>query len=280
MTRTLAQLGGMIRYEMILQWRQRMLTGVLLSLISLPLIMYVLFGQSNAAEVQRTWITSGGIPTEAALNTTTRYAIMYAAMSIYLIALLVFPIVAADVIARDRNYGVRELLDGLPVKTGAYLAGKLLGWWVAAGSGLLVAMVLVGAELWVLIGPYHLDQFAAMWLAFGWGIGLVNSGLCLLLASGQPTRRRAIVVAVVFAALCLFANISLIGRADPLWNFISPGRHAISIHFIMEAWQDQVMVQVSPTEDVIRSLIGGVLEVAVVGVAVWLWTKVRDTVTR
>src|SRR5512137_2941826 len=109
----LTQLGGIIRYEIVLQRRQRMLTGVMLSLIALPLIMYVLFGQNNAAEVQRTWITTGGITTEAALNVTTRYAIMYAAMSIYLIALLVLPVVSADVIARDRQLGVREVLSGL-----------------------------------------------------------------------------------------------------------------------------------------------------------------------
>jgi ABC-type transport system involved in multi-copper enzyme maturation permease subunit len=267
------QLNGIIRSEVILQWRQRMLTGVMLSVIALPLAMYVLFGQSNAAEVQRTWLTAGGITTAAALNVTTRYAIMYAAMSIYLIALLVLPIISADVIARDRQHGVRELLDGLPITSGTYLAGKLLGWWVAAGSGLLVALVVVGAGLWVLIGPYHLDQFTAMWLAFGWGIGLVNSGLSLLIASGQPTRRRAIIIAVVFAALCLFANISLIGQSGPLWNAFSPGRHAISIHFIMEAWRDQITVQVSPTSDVIWSLIGGVIEVGAVWLIVWAWMR-------
>ncbi len=270
-----SQLGGIIRYELVLQWRQRMLTGVMLSLIALPLVMYVLFGQSNAAEVQRTWITSGGVSTEAALNVTTRYAIMYAAMSIYLIALLVLPVVSADVMARDRQLGTREVLDGLPVTKGMYLAGKVLGWWAAAGSGLLIAMVIVGAGLWVLIGPYHLDQFGGMWLAFGWGIGLVNSGLSLLIASGQPTRRRAIIIAVVFAALCLFANISLIGQSGLLWNALSPGRHAISIHFIMEAWRDQVTVQVSPTSDVIWSLIGGVIEVAVVWIVVWVWMRRR-----
>ena len=59
------QLGGLIRYEMLLQWRQRMLTGITLSLIALPLVMYGLFGQTNAAEVQRTWITAGGIATPA-----------------------------------------------------------------------------------------------------------------------------------------------------------------------------------------------------------------------
>jgi hypothetical protein len=61
-----------------------------------------------------------------------------------------------------------------------------------------------------------------------------------------------------------------------LWNALSPGRHAISIHFIMEAWSDQITIQVSPTSDVIWSLIGGVIEVAVVWVLVWLWMRRRS----
>ncbi len=280
MARVLIQLRGMIRYEMVLQWRQRLLTGVMLSLSALPLVMYLLFGQVNAAEIQRTWITAGGIATDAALNTTTRYVIMYSAMSIYLIALLVIPIISADVLARDRQYNAHELLAGLPVTSGRYLVGKLLGWWAALGSGLLVTMVIVGLGLWILIGPYHLEQFASMWLTFGLGIGLVNSSLSLLLAAGQPTRRRAVIVAVIFAALCLFANITLIGQSGPLWNLLSPGRHAISIHFIMEAWRDQVLVQVSPTSDVIWSLIGGLLEVIVLGVIVWAWMRKRDRIAR
>jgi ABC-type transport system involved in multi-copper enzyme maturation permease subunit len=270
------QLGGLIRYEMRLQWRQRMLTGVILSLIALPLIMYALFGQNNAAEIQRTWIAAGGIATDAALTVTTRYAVMYGAMALYVVMLLVLPVVSADVIAKDRHYGVRELVEGLPLTTGTYLAGKLLGWWAAAGSGLALALIAVGAGMWILIGPYHLAQFAGTWLAFGWGIGLINSGLSLLLAASQPTRRRAIISGVVFAALCLFANISLIGRSEPLWNLLSPGRQAISMHFMLEAWRDQVIAQIVPTADVLWALLGGVLEVVVVGTIVWAWMKRRN----
>jgi hypothetical protein len=194
--------------------------------------------------------------------------------------LLVLPVVSADVVAQDRHYGVRELVDGLPLTTGIYLTGKLLGWWAALGCGLLLAMLIVGAGMWVLIGPYHVGQFAGTWLAFGWGIGLVNSSLSLLLAAGQSTRRRAIIIGVVFAALCLFANISLIGRSDPLWNLLSPGRQAISIHFMLEAWRDQVPAQIVPTADVLQALLGGVIEIAVVGTIVWAWMKRREGVTR
>jgi hypothetical protein len=148
-----------------------------------------------------------------------------------------------------------------------------LGWWVAAGVGLLLAMVVVGAGMWVLIGPYHLTQFAATWLAFGFGVGLINSSLSLLLAAGQPTRRRAIIIGVVFAALCLFANVSLMARSEPLWNFLSPGRHAISMPFMLGAWLEEAATRFAPTTDVVAALLGGLFEIVVVWTIVWAWMR-------
>src|SRR5512134_1863993 len=123
-----AQLAAVIRYELLLQRRQRLLGGVVLSMSTLPLLLYVLFGQSNVEEIQRTWITSGGITTDAALQVTTRYAVTYSAMTLYMIMLLILPVISADVIAKDKQHGVRELIDGLPLTTGTYLGGKVLSW--------------------------------------------------------------------------------------------------------------------------------------------------------
>ncbi len=267
------QLFAMIRYELVMQRRQRLLIGVVLGTIALPLLMYLLFGQSNAAEVQRAWTTSGGIPSEAALQVTTRYAILYSATTMYMITLLILPVVSADVIVKDRQHGVRELIDGLPLTPGTYLAGKVLGWWTSAAIGLLVAMVVVAAGLSVLIGPFDLAQFALAWIATAWGIGLVNSALSLLLAAGQPTRRRAIVVGVLFAAVCLFANITLLVNSGIWWDILSPGRQAVSMHFFLLAFSERLPGSVATTEQVIWSLTGGVLEVAGVWAAAWLWLR-------
>jgi hypothetical protein len=269
----LAQLIAIIRYEMLWQRRQRLLVGVILSAIVLPLLVYVLFGQSNVEEIQRTWITSGGIATDAALKVTTRYAVTYSAMTLYMITLLILPVISADGIAKDKQHGVRELLDGLPLTTGTYLGGKVLGWWISVAIGLLIALVVVGAGWRVLIGPYHVDQFAVAWVAIGWGIGVVNSTLSMLLAAGQPTRRRAIIVGVIFAAVCLFANISLLAESDVLWHVFSPGRQAISMHFFLEAWRDQMSLPVATAQEVVWALIGGVSEVAVVWMIVWAWVR-------
>ena len=269
------QLGGFMRYEMLMQWRQRMLTGVMLSLIVLPPLMYVLFGQSNAAEIQRTWIAAGGISTEAALQVTTRYATIYAAMALYMITLLILPIVAADVIAKDRQHGVREVLDSLPLTTGTYLAGKVLGWGAAVLIGLVAALLLTGAALWVLIGPYHIATFATTWLAIGWGIGVVNSAICMLLAAGQPTRRRAIGVAVMFATVCLFANVTLIANTGLWANLFNPGRSALTLHFLLLTMAESPLPGTDTTQMASWSLIGGVIEIIVVWLIVWAWMRRR-----
>jgi ABC-type transport system involved in multi-copper enzyme maturation permease subunit len=269
----LSQLGGIVRYEILLQWRQRMVVVVMLSAIALPVIMYVLFGQSNADEIQRTWITAGGISTEAALKVTTRYATLYSSMSLYMITLLILPIVSADVIAKDRQHGVREVLDSLPLTTGTYLAGKVLSWGMSVLIGLVIAMSITGAALWLLIGPYHVTAFAAAWLAIGWGIGVVTSTLTLLLAAGQPTRRRAIGVAVIFAALCLFANVALLTETGLWTNLLNPGRSALSLHFLLLMSDDRPILPVATPQHVIGSLLGGLLEVAVVWAVVWAWLR-------
>ena len=270
---SISQLSGILRYEVLLQRRQRMVTVVLVSTVVLPIVMYVLFGQSNAAEIQRTWIAAGGISTEAALQVTTRYAILYSTITLYLITLLILPVVSADVIAKDRQHGVREVLDSLPLTTGTYLAGKVLSWSATIMIGMVAALVVIAAVLWLLIGPYHVRAFAAAWLAVGWGIGVVNSTISLLLAAGQPTRRRAIGVGVIFATLCLFANVALLTNTALWTNLLNPGRSALTLHYMLLSLTGRPVL-IGPTDQMANwSLIGGALEVAVVWVAVWAWMR-------
>ena len=139
--------------------------------------------------------------------------------------------------------------------------------------GLVVAMVITGAVLWLLIGPYHIAAFATAWLAIGWGIGVVNSTISLLLAAGQPTRRRAIGVAVIFAALCLFANVALLTDTTLWANLFSPGRSALTLHFLLIAFSQEPLMPVDTAQLANWSLMGGVLEVTVVWVAVWVWMR-------
>jgi ABC-type transport system involved in multi-copper enzyme maturation permease subunit len=192
-----------------------------------------------------------------------------------MITLLILPVVAADVIAKDRQHGVREVLDSLPLTTGTYLAGKVLSWGASVTIGLVIALLITGAALWLLIGPYHITTFAAAWLAIGWGIGVVNSVISMLLAAGQPTRRRAIGVAVIFAAVCLFANISLLVDTGLWANLLNPGRSALTLHFLLLAMTETPLPFADTAQLASWSLIGGVIEIAVVWTIVWAWLKKR-----
>ncbi|HSD85433.1 MAG TPA: hypothetical protein VLG46_16340, partial [Anaerolineae bacterium] len=156
---------------------------------------------------------------------------------------------------------------------GTYLGGKVLGWWASVAIGLLLALAVAGVGCWVLIGPYHVDQLVVAWITIGWGIGLVNSTLSLLLAAGQPTRRRAIMVSVIFAAICLFANVAFLVETNVLWHILSPGRQAISMHFFLDAWRDQMSLPVATAQEVIWALIGGAIEVVAAWVIMWAWIR-------
>jgi hypothetical protein len=54
-----SQLSGIIRYEFLMHWRRRALLGVMLGLAVVPIVIFVLFGESNLAEIRWAWVTAG-----------------------------------------------------------------------------------------------------------------------------------------------------------------------------------------------------------------------------
>jgi ABC-type transport system involved in multi-copper enzyme maturation permease subunit len=270
------QLLGMIRYEFVMHWRRRALVGVTLSAIGVPLFLLVVFGQNDIAEIQRTWVAAGGVSDEAARSAVTRYAVTYGSMILYMILLLILPVLAADAIPHDRQSGVRELLDSLPLSPATYLLGKLAGFWVSVTAAMLAALIVLGAGWWLLLGPYHVDRYAAMWSAMLVGVGLVNSGLSLLLCAGQPNRRRAILIGALFATLCMFANVAGLDQFQAWWSAFSPGRHAITGYYLFNVWGELVASGLFTERSVALSIGAGLAEVALTGVIVWAWWRWRS----
>ena len=120
----------------------------------------------------------------------------------------------ADMIPKDRQTGVRELLDALPISRGIYLAGKLIGAWLALLSSLVI-VGLVAPTFWFLrVGPFDLGPYLEMWLFGGVSLVIINTGISILLSVGQPTRRRAILLMVlIIVAIPLVTNLDL--ETDP-----------------------------------------------------------------
>lgn len=270
----LGQLSGIIRYEFLMHWRRRALLSVMLGTAVVPLVIVLFFGESNVAEIRQTWITAGGVESEVVRQVTTRYAVTYASLTLYIILLLILPVVAADSVPKDRQWGVRELLDSLPHSATTYLLGKVLGFWAATIVGVTGAMLLSGLGLWLLLGPFQIEHYAAMWLILLIGVGLVNTGLSIVLAAGQATRRRAIFIGVTFAVVCMFANVSNFGRTGTLWAIANPGRQVITSYFFFETWIGDIdLSQLITTGDVALALLAGALELLLIGGVVALWLR-------
>ncbi|CAG0942506.1 hypothetical protein ANRL1_00961 [Anaerolineae bacterium] len=272
-----AQLSGIIRYEFLMHWRRRALLGVMLGLAVVPIVIVLLFGENNLAEIRRAWVTSGGVETEVVRQLTTRYVLIDSTMSLYIVLLLMLPVIAADSVPKDRQLGVRELLDSLPQSTGTYLLGKVLGFWAAASVGAAGAMVITGLGLWLLVGPFQIDRYLTTWLAMVIGVGLVNAGLSILLAAGQATRRRALFIGVTFTVLCMIANVGSFGRGNEFWAVVSPGRQAITSYYFIAAWFDTGLPQLITERDVALALAAGVVELIVIAGAAILWLPRRET---
>lgn len=274
----LSQLGAMAHYEVLMQWRRRSLLGVMLGLFAVPIVAFLAFGQNDVGEIQRTWTAAGGLPTEAVSAIITRYVVLYSSMSLYIVALLMLPVLAADVVPADKQTGVRELIDSLPMSSGTYLFGKLLGYWLSLIIGGVAVMIALGLTLRVLMGPFEAGPYLFMWLAMLGGIAVINGGLSLLLASAQPTRRRAISIGVAFAVICLFANVSGMTHYKALLDYLNPGRSAIVSYFLFTALSIPTMLgnalgNLIEVQDVYRSMLAGVAEVAIVWLGMWWWFK-------
>ena len=271
-----SQVSGIIRYEFLMHWRRRALLGLMLGLAVVPIVIALLFSENNLAEIRQAWITSGGVETEVVRQLTTRYVLIDSTMSLYIVLLLMLPVIAADSVPKDRQLGVRELLDSLPQSTTTYVLGKVLGFWAAASVGTIGAMTITGLGLWFLVGPFQIDRYVAMWLVMFSGVGLINAGLSILLAAGQATRRRAIFSGVTFAVLCMIANVGTFGQANTLWAITNPGRQAITSYYFFTAWFNTGLSQLVTERDVALSLVAGVAELIVVGGLMMMWLRRRS----
>ena len=148
----------------------------------------------------------------------------------------------ADTIPLDRQYGVRDTLDSLPLSQGVYILGKLLGTWAAVLVGMLVIMVLTAIGWWFLGGAYDVMAYIQMWVVGVAWIAILNSGIGVLVSAGQPNRRRAIVVAILFVvvAIALFGGSM---QGNDFLGIVSPMRGAILTYYLFNSRQN---IGVSP----------------------------------
>ncbi len=259
----LTQIGAMMFYEFRMHWRRCSLIVATLSMVVLSLLMIV-FSRDTF---------SGGrfLSSDSVLPDI----VPLFWVAVYMVALSFIGPMTADSIPIDRQVGVAELLDSLPLTHKAYLLGKIAGVFLSILVSLFLSMVIIGVGTWIVLGPYALMLFLRVWLVGALPIAFLNSTLGLLLAAGQPTRRRAIVIGSLLALLCLVAFASsargiIVNTPMTLLDLLSVSRPAI-MRFFMPSGS----VAIS-SSDLIGTITFGLIQVAVLAIGVWGWMRLRD----
>ena len=260
----LMQIRAMAQYELRMLWRQRLLIVFTLSVLALTGVLLIMMrqaagDQSEFAEADNTvlWIT-------------LIWPLLYNQL------LLLSGLAVIDVMVRDRVWGVKALLEATPLRQATYLLGKLCGAWLAILSSLIIVALAVGLLGWWLIGPYLVDQYLQMWLSGALPLAMLHVGLSLLLAACLTSRRAAVMVVLLFGLACTMLSAFSDRLTEiNLWNFLSPARPYLYDYFWL-GWIDHTHRTLLGLGAIWLSIAIGVVELVVVGAAVWVWLRARE----
>jgi hypothetical protein len=277
MSQSLRQVWSIAGAEFRLHWRRRALVVITLSLLVLP-AMAGLFLRNEFSAAGGSVASVIGLSAGDARDPVTIAAVYGTWGAVYVVLALLLPPVMAESLPRDQQLGVRELLDSLPLTTGAYLAGKLLGAWLALAAGLGAAMLAIGTLWLVLVGRFNPGPYLNMWLVGALGMAVINSALGVLLAGAQPNRRRAVLMGVALSVLVLFF-LSRDLQAEPgsARYILSLARPALFSYYIF-GWMDLPAAAFGPTATVRHvwlTLLAGAGQVAVLAAGLWAWLRWR-----
>jgi pimeloyl-ACP methyl ester carboxylesterase len=275
----LHQFSAMLRYEFLLQWRRRALSVIMLALIALPVLAAVIFGRQALAGV-----AVSGLTPARARELVMQQMVPAVWMTLWLFLTLLVPVVVAETIPKDKHYGVRELLDSLPLSPGLYLAGKLVSMWAAVFAGLALGMVVIGAVWGLAVGPFDLRWYANVWLAGAAPMAFINPGLSLLLAAGQPTGRRALLVGIGFAVVCVLLQVPGFLMLGSAWNILNPSHPVLFLYFLgtpnASPSDDPLTLFLShyiTPEAVTWTVVAGLAQVLILWAVVWAWMRWKES---
>lgn len=266
MNMELAQIWGMAKYEFRMHWRRRALLVLTISLI-LIIVSPILLNGDFTKLVDTEGVAQENI--DRALSVTVAL-VTWVPMSVVLI--FVLPVAVADTIPLDKQHNVYELLETTPLTPAVYLWGKLIGLWLAVFAGLAVVMVIVTIAWFSKVTGFDYGLYAEIWFVNVVAITILNGSLGVLLAVGQPNRRRAVVVVIgLFIALMLVLSFNF----GELWELGSPIRLPMLTYFIPSENQDELITTVF-NRQVMLTIFVGAVELAFVWLAAWGWLKYQQ----
>lgn len=255
-----SQVVSIARYEFRMLWRERaqvVITLVLLLMVLIPSLIAT--NDVNGINGDDSFAFQGKIVPMTQIIVMVLWGPVGISMAV------LSPIFLADLIPKDRQLRVRELFDATALPRWAYLAGKLLGGWLAMFSTLLVVMLAAGAVWWLRIGPIDLRLYLDMWLIGAVSLVIINGGLGILLPATQTTRRRAILLMIGLVVVgALFSN------QYSQEQVFSPLRAPVILYYM------------DPSTTAMRgnyfaTIVIGLLQLIIVALCVWGWMRWRET---
>ena len=270
----LAQVSAMTYYEMRMLWRRRMLPVLVLSLImiaGLALIAWRVLAKTDLPSE----VLSNVLLVRLSNNVIIGYTFWPLA---YILLLIMGGLLVADVVPRDGQLGVGIVIDSTPLARITYLSGKLCGAWAALLMGLAAAMVVIGVLGWLIVGPYDIGVYARMWIGGLMPLGLLHVGLCLLLTAPLPTRRKAIMLGLVYGVICVLLLQGGSGvSAATAWGLLNPAR-PYALYYYWLGWMGELSLLDTAIgyAEARWSIAIGVLELGLVGLCVWAWLRARE----
>ena len=196
LSQTFLQLSGMVRYEFIRNWRRKGLPMMMIIWLVAVVWGTTLFTGPDFFQPGAELLEGSALVRKVGI--TLNILIASGGIS-SIFAIFTLSILAAEIMPIDRQLGVMEWFDTLPLGPAHYLAGKILGLWAAVFSGVLAIAILSGIAHYVLIGPFDLTAFTRLWLGSLMLISLYISGLSALVTSWLQSHRWAVFVGMGLA---------------------------------------------------------------------------------
>ncbi|MFN8374724.1 MAG: hypothetical protein U0694_17815 [Anaerolineae bacterium] len=276
---TIYQLLGIACYEFKMHWRRRALLVITIAIVGIIFCEMLIFGGDITSFVPAFRADPALLTAEQNMRFHTLNVVFITWGAVGAIVSFILPIVVADSIPLDKQHNVYELFRTLPLASSVYVAGKVLGVWLASLSSMGLSLLLLGV-LWRLqVGAYDLFAYLDMWLFGAALVGLLNSALAVLLASTQPSRRRAL---LLMGGLFLLPSLLIPASTydTSLWGYMNPIRGAV-LNFYLNAFSRALSDPTGWTfgwqaPEVWGTLLLGSLEILVLGLLAWAYVRWQE----
>lgn len=299
MMKTLSQIGGIVRYEALMQFRRRTLimiiglftAGMIVLGSSMTTMSFSPQGETlnidiegdqlvvdlrtpegeitryirvlSEGEVFPRWMADADVPM---VMKTFNFLILFLPGLILLVVAI--PPLITEVIPLDSRFKMDELIRTKPLSKAVYLIGKVLSVWL--GFTVLIGLAAAVLALYGVAkySPFDGWVYARFWLFGVLPLTLIVSGYAVLL--GGLTRSRRV---------SLFIGLTVLPLS--LWTLIGSGIF-VSVMNFMITLPDQAAYETygEAAAAMFNRAIGGLLPYAAVligiGVVMWGYTRVRD----